>query len=173
MLIDKSKFRRGQKYITKAIFYENAKDKDDAVFTLKDYDVTYNGITYPSLRRMYMELADPTEFRLANEVLLGWAHWTRLLAQGWFQQHVQQWREELDVQLRSKALEDIKAVANDKKDKNNYNATKFLVEQGYMPKEKKGGVGRTTKEKISSEAHKMVSETDGVKDDYKRLKLVK
>ena len=58
------------KYRTQSLFLEIGYG-DDAIFTLKDQDHVHDGKTYLSLRKMYLEFNDPTEYQFANEVLLG------------------------------------------------------------------------------------------------------
>ncbi len=161
------KFRtEGGVYVTKSIFFEmeNEADHPYAVYTLKDRDHEYNGNFYPSLKRLFIEEADLTEYSFARKYLENWTHWKRIKAQGWFRPHYEEWVEELKVAIQSAALANIveKAGAKD------YHASKYLLEQGWMEKEEKI-TGPRTKEKIRREAQKLVEDKDGIMSDYKRI----
>lgn len=157
-------------YLTKALFYEtNTTRPEQIIYTLKDEDHKVGDVVYPSLRKIYVSLADPTEYSIATRYLGGWAHWKKLLNSGWFVPLIEEWREELEVALRSDALRTILVEAKDEDSKNSYAANKLLLEGGWKEKAK-GGVGRTTKEKIKQEADALFKQDSEVIDDYKRMK---
>lgn len=166
----KNKFKNSVgAHLVKSIFFEyDDVEKSSAVYTLKDYDHTYNGITYPSLRRLYVGLADPTEYLFAEEYLDGWSHWKKLSSAAFFQEHLKEWREELDVKLRAASLLKIRetAAANQKE---SFQAQKFLVTGGWKSPDEKEKVGRPTKEKIKQEADRLFSERSVHDDDFERM----
>lgn len=80
-LPDRSRFRdRTGKYITQSLFLENGYNTELAVYTLTDEDKEYKGKVYPSLRRLFLECMDPTEYVFATTYLWGWEHWQRICA---------------------------------------------------------------------------------------------
>jgi hypothetical protein len=165
-----NKFKNGSgAHLLKPIFYEldNA-EKTFAVYTLKDYDHTVDGVTYPSLRRLYVELADPTEYTFALTYLDGWSHWKKLCEANWFKEHLREWREELEVKLRAAALLKIReTAAADKKE--SFQAQKFIVQGGWKSPEEKEKVGRPSQAKIVEEAEKLFKERSVHDEDFDRL----
>lgn len=115
-----------------------------AVFTLKDDDYEYNGKTYPSLKKLYLEMEDVVEYEFATKYLLGWTHWQRMCANKQLLKHIEEWREELELKLRSKA---IKAMRDKVNTEQGINAAKWLAEKGWDKK----GVGRPNKQQEERE----------------------
>jgi len=127
------------RFLTKALFLETC-DKAgsfDPVFTLKDEDDPITGL--PSLRRLFLEEMDPSEFVFAEKHLGGIRHWRKLCALKWFQPFVEQWREDLDQKLVAHGIKAMVEMA-DKKD----SAAKWLAQRGW--RQTKNPVGRPTKE---------------------------
>lgn len=168
--IDKKRFKNTNGFhLLKPIFYE----LDDAehlqtIYTLKEYDHEVNGIIYPSLRRLYVECEDPTEYEFACLHLDGWVHWKKLSAAVFFQPYLKEWREELEVRLRAKALNRIKVRAASN-DKDSMQADKILLSGGWKTPEEKTQVGRPTKAKIAEEADKLFKEKSVFDEDYERI----
>lgn len=158
-------------HILKPIFFEH--DNSDhlySVFTLKDQDHTWKGQTYPSLRRLYVEMEDPTEYEFAVTYLDSWTHWKKITQASFFQEHLKEWREELEVRLRARALNRMKVRASsDSKD--SFAADKILLAGGWKTPEEKSQVGRPTKEKIAAEANKLFSEHSEFDKDFERLNI--
>ncbi len=168
-MVDHSKFKNIQgRLILKPLFFElDDAEHSFSVYTLKAEDHTFNGITYPSLRRLYIETEDPTEYLFATEHLYSWSHWKDLIQCGWFQPHLREWREELEVRLRAKALLRMKARAEgDTKD--SMQADKLLIAGGWKTEEEKTR-GRPSKQKIIEEAEKLFSADKDVDEDHARL----
>lgn len=155
-------------YLTSALFFEQAASPEEAVFTLKDEDHEYNGKVYKSLRKLYVQTEDPTEYLFATTVLGGWGHWEKLKETAWFRPYLQSYREELTISIKAKALAAIRSEAVNQ-GKSAFAANKLLLEGGWD--KEKGGVGRTTKEKIKKEAEALFSKDTDVHEDYKRMGL--
>ena len=112
------------------------------IFTFKENDHYYKGIrvkhkTYISIRKLYLEIADPTEYLFAKQVFGNYDHWKsffrgndtddigRLVQpMGWFS-CVLDWRSELELSLRAKGLQQIIDRSG-----NSANA-KWLVDRGW------------------------------------------
>jgi hypothetical protein len=121
-----------------------------AVYTLKEYDYPYKGKHYPSLKKLYLAEEDPTEYSFAEKHLLGWQHWKRLCENKQIARHVAEWREELELKLRSQAIRDmINLCANEG---GNYSAAKFLADRGWD----KRAAGRPSK--LEQEKHNAMNE---------------
>jgi hypothetical protein len=125
--------------ITQSLFLEIGY-AEFSKYTLKDQDYEYNGQIYPSLKRLYLEAEDPTEYEFANQHLLGWKHWQRLCENKQVRKHIDEWREELEYKLRSQAVRKMMNAASG----GNYQAAKWLVDRGWATR----GAGRPSKAEI-------------------------
>lgn len=143
----------GGRPITQSLFLEIGYTKD-AVYTLKDEDYTYNDKVYYSLKKLYMECADPTEYEFATANLLGWKHWMRMCENKLLRKHIDDWREELEVKLRSRAVKQaIEHAAS-----GTFQAAKWLADRGWSTR----GAGRPSKSDLERE--KRIQE--GIADEY-------
>lgn len=163
-----SKFTNaGGKYRTLSLFWEMASfdsDKSECLYTLRDED--YRGL--PSLKRLYLEKADPTEYSFASEYLGGWGHWQAIVSTTWFQPHALRWRSELEIKLRSEALTRLREEANSGS-RNAFQANRFLALGGWLPKETKRKVGRPSTEAIKQEAAELFEFEKSILADHDRL----
>lgn len=140
--------------LLKALFYEQTlSDKSSVVYTLKDVD--HEG--FPSLYRLYMEIDDPTEWEVSQRLVDGWEHWEMLCAATWFKPYIERWRKELELRMKSKALNRIRAEARTNS-KESFNANKYVLEKGWEPKEgQKNGRGRPSKDEIKKAANEIAA----------------
>lgn len=110
-----------------------------SVYTLKEYDYAYKGVNYPSLKRLYLQEEDVTEYEFATKHLLGWKHWKRLCENKQIRKHVDEWREELELKIRAQAIRDMQTLCAS--ENGNFSAAKFLADRGW----EKRAPGRPTK----------------------------
>lgn len=160
-------------WLTKAIFFEQDDgEKNYARYTLKDEDHISKGILYPSLKNIFLAsfFVDPTEFSFAKQALGGWQHWKAIKSQGWFKDYYGEWLEEAEVMVQSIHLENLLKEAADPKNKNYYNASKYLLEKGWIPKEK-SKTGPRTQKQIAQETKKQLEENKVIREDFDRLNL--
>lgn len=129
--------------LTVALFLETYYKPDQAMFTFKDYDHVYQGKTFRSLKTMYIDMADPTEYEFANTHLCGWRHWQRMVDNTYLRPHIDEWRMELEFKLRSQAVKQVK----EKADKGNMQAAKWLADRGWSTR----AAGRPSKEEKERE----------------------
>lgn len=141
------------KYRTQSLFLELGY-KDEAYFTLKEDDYVYEGRTYPSLKRLYLEVQDPTEYKFATEHLMGWKHWQRMCENKVIRRHIDEWREELEVKLRCQAIGDAINLAKS----GQFQAAKWVADRGWATR----GAGRPSKAEI--ERSKRIEER--IDDEY-------
>lgn len=158
---------------TMSLFHEEYRPEfreGDPMFTLKDYDLP-NGC--PSLKKLYLELEDLTEFEFADKYLGGWPHWEKLNGNKQLQGIFAQWRKELQLKLKSRALATLIKTAGDPNNRNTYEANKFLITGGWLPKEDKeaGKRGRPSKEEVKDEMAKQMELEKQLNEDLKRLEL--
>lgn len=89
------------RYLTQALFVET-------IHTTSPYSPTYtlgecDQVGYPSARKIYLDLNDPTEYAPAIELLGSWEHWQALCGTTWFAPIIDQWRDELAIKLKCEA----------------------------------------------------------------------
>lgn len=132
-----------------------------AIYTLKDSDHEYRGKIYPSIKRLYLEMEDPTEYAFANLYLLGWNHWKRLCENKAIRKHIDEWREELELKLRCEGVKSMIKSASD----GNYQASKWLSDRGWDNK----GAGRPSKEDVEKERKFQARTSDEFQSDVIRL----
>lgn len=164
IIVDKTKLldKMGRP-LTQSLFLEH-NYSEYAAFTLNDEDKMYKGTLYPSLKRLYLDIADPTEYQFAKKYLLGWRHWKRLNENKTLCVYFDEWREELEVMLRSEGLLAISEMAD------NFQAQKYLAEKGW----EKNKVGRPPKEVNSNIEDRIADELKDTlvrMDSYKGSKI--
>lgn len=164
MPVDKSKMKDQQgRYLTQGLFIDFNYDPTFAVYSFKDEDFEYKGVMYQSLKRLYLEVADPTEYQFAMKHLYDWQHWKRICDNKALLKQIEVWREELEVALRSASI----LAMSDMTD--NFQAQKFLAERGW----EKNGVGRPKKtdplreDKIQDKIAEELKDTLTRMDKYK------
>ncbi len=102
------------------------------------------GIIFDTLdeaRRKFIELEDPTGVLFADKYLGGYAHWKAVRASKGLCEDIEEWEEELEVRLRSKALIQIKNMSEV-----SFQASKLILDKGWDKK-----AGRPTKEAVEKE----------------------
>jgi hypothetical protein len=154
------------KFLTESLFWETSRDRNTYKphFTLKP--LAHKG--YPSLKLLYLQYQDPTEYTFAIGVFGSWQHWELLTSLDWFKPHIEEWRKELTVLLQSSAaraaldvLSDADAPAATK-----MQAARYIADQGWKPKAQKG---RPKKAEVQKEARAMAETKSRVDSDFKRL----
>ena len=115
----------------------------------------------------YLKIADPTEYRFAIRCVGSWAKWEALCSEDPIKSVVDLWRRELEVKLRSEALQRIMNVASDPEGPREcLPANRYLLEANFSNKDR---VGRPSKVAALAEAKKIVQHQNNVAEDYKRL----
>lgn len=165
-MAEKNRFKNDSgALLLKGIFFETQMaDKSSVVYTLKDRD--HEG--FPSLYRLYMEANDPTEYKFATTCLDGWEHWERLSACNWFKPYIEAWRRELEVRMKSQALQRIMSEAKTNS-RESFNANKYLLEKGWEPKDGQSKRGRPSKEEIKAEAINQANLHFRLDSDFDRI----
>lgn len=129
------------RWITQGLFadmsFSDFRKKFKPVFTLKSYKEGYR-----FMKEEYLEAGDPTEYSFAINTLGSWEHWKHLCSSKWFQEHVECWREELELKLRSQGIKKMVELAKTKGPIAS-SAAKYLSDKGWDIKR-----GRPSKEEI-------------------------
>lgn len=163
-IFDSFKDSQGR-YRTQSLFIEHSNESYPAFFTLKKVD--RKGAI--SMYRKYMEIADPTEYQVAIQLLGSWDHWQALKRSKWFTEELTGWREELKVKLESERYHEMRDVA-DTKTPQAIQATKWLADR-YGGTKAKRGVGRPSKAEKQAHLDKLTRQTEDTKDDAERIGL--
>lgn len=161
--MDKNKLRdsRGRP-LTQSLFLEVGYNTEFAVYTNKDEDFEYKGKVYPSLKRLYLEHEDPTEYDFACTYLLGWSQWQRICANKVFSAMVEEWRMELELKIRSQAVRDIMVASTSEK---GFQAAKWLANKGWDTR----SAGRPSKADIERETKIQADIAEEYSADVARL----
>ena len=142
-MVDREKFLDSEgRPLTQSLFLE-LKYENAAVYTLKDVDFEYKGKKLLSIKRLYLETADPTEYEFATKYFLGWSHWQRICENKAIMKHIQEWRDELEIKIRSRAVRLNIAHAEG----GSYQAAKWLADRGWQTR----GAGRPSKDEVERE----------------------
>lgn len=147
----------------RVLFYEyNTKDP---FYTLRDHDY----LNLPSLRRLYLEEGDLTEYNFALKYFESWDHWKMLTECNWFKPYIQTWRTELELKLKADALKAI--ILESKADtRNSFVALRFIVEKGWVDKSAEPSRrGRPSKQEIARAAAEEAFANTQLSDVVKRM----
>jgi hypothetical protein len=162
-LVDKKRFKNDNgKYLTQSLFLEISYDETLAVYTLDGEDKDFKGKHFPSLKKLYLEMGDLVEYDFATTYLYDWTQWQKLLRNNMLIPHIEEWREELRLSLRSEGLA---TMINLAKNEGSYQAAKFLMDEGYM----KTARGRPSKAEIEAETKRAAETEMKFKDDFTML----
>lgn len=148
------------KFLTQSLFLEIGYG-DTALYTLKDYDCEHGGKSYPSLKRLYLEMEDPLEYEFASTYLLGWKHWQRLCENKAIRKHIDEWRDELEIKLRSRAFKQAQNLAGS----GTFQAAKWIADRGWATK----GAGRPSKAEVEREKRIQAGIASEYEDDVIRM----
>lgn len=167
-IIDYSVFKDNTgRYRTRSLFREYEVKGYEALFTLASEDKD----GYISLKRKYLEIADPTEYKFSLSVFgpNGWEHWTKLKGLAFLKPSVERWREELDVLLSSQVTSGMQKAAKG----GSVPALKWLADKGWSTKPAPSKKGRPTKEEVERELKAALRTQDYLDEDAERLGLGK
>ncbi len=160
-----SKFKNSSGVLlTRSLFLETSANRENVLYTLRD-DETRG---YPSLRRLYLEVSDPTEYQFALQYFENYQHWESLTEASWFKPYVSAWRKELDLKLRAEELLRIRGIASGN-GKDSLQASKYLLDRGYDRPGVSRGRGRPTKQDVSQEAHRLAEDRLRIEEDFERI----
>lgn len=153
------------KKLTESLVLEFKYDRERAIYSIKDEDHEDEHGFYPSLKRLYLEIGDPTEYEFASQYLLGISHWLQLANNKRMKPLVEEWRFELEYKLRSAAAYQIIKQS----EKGAWQASKWLADRGWTERP----AGRPSNEDVEREKKIMTRMHDEFEADAERLRLVK
>ena len=118
---------------------------------------------YPSLKAIYLETADPTEYLFATQVFGSYQCWEKLTQQSFFQDYLVEWRKELTLKLMAEGVQSTRILAA----KGNAGAAKELMNKGWVEDKKQRG--RPTKEEKEGVLKNYIKDKTEIDEDYERL----
>lgn len=152
--------------ITQSMFYEfEYKLTPQVQFTLSDQDKIIDDRNIWSLKRLFLEMEDITEYNFASTYLLGWKHWKKMDSNKFLGEHFNEWRQELEYKIKANAIEEIIMAAQDGQ---NFAAAKWLAEGGWDKK----GAGRPSKSDIMKQVQQNARSESEFDSDSDRLRVI-
>lgn len=146
--------------LTQSLFLELGYN-EAALYTLKDNDFEYKGVVLPSIKRLYLECGDPTEYEFATTYLLGWNHWQRISENKAIKRYIDEWKIELEVKLRSAGVKNAIAQAAS----GSFQASKWIADRGWDTR----GAGRPSKADVERETRIQAGIADEFSADILRM----
>jgi len=119
----------------------------------------------PSVRDHYMRACDPTGYTTATALFEGWQHWERIFAAKQFACHLDVWKDELEVLMRSETIQSLYISATTEGSKG-IAAAKYIVERGW---EKSKPVSDRQQALMDRRAAKMANARQTVANDAARM----
>jgi hypothetical protein len=135
-MVDRTKFLDGSgKRVILQLFKEFARPdvKFKPMYTLQEW------------KEVFLDCRDPSEYQPAQLLLGDWEHWQEVRNHILIKPHVDKWQAELEVKLRSEAIQQMKSHA---KQPGGTAAAKWLADKGYAEEGVKKAVGRPKKEEV-------------------------
>lgn len=161
-----------QRYRTQSLFWElryGTEDKYPPIFTLKSENIERDGVTYYSLKKIYMSYdhVPHMEYDFALDAFGSWDHWNKLANDTipMIKDEIKSWREELDIKLKAQGLKALINAARDN-DAKGVQAAKYLAEKGYATKR-----GRPSKEEVERELKQEAGIKKQLESDLQRIGL--
>lgn len=161
---------------TKSLFYEgwitteHDKRVGDPIFSLH---VDRPGLI--NFRKEYIADEDETGYKTAVRLLEGFHHFEYFMKTcKWFREAKEEWDRELKAKLRARALDVVKALAEDKEAKHSERlaAAKTLLSETKDVSDKTKR-GRPTKAEVEGELKREASVSKEMQEDLERIRLVK
>lgn len=165
---------KSNKALIQALFYEMRNPSIQASYTTKPDDYTVDGVTYKSLRKMYIHSMDPTELYFVEEAFDGnWAQWRKIKNSPGLTQHFQrpnaeypwheEWAMELETRIRARGIKIIVETAEGD-EKNSFSAAKWLAEGQWKNKR-----GRPSKNEVKRELKRQSMTNADDEEDFARM----
>jgi hypothetical protein len=153
---------KGKRWRTKSLFRELYKSSDPTatpMFSLKC------GNPEQCLHCLFLESGDPTGYRFAMDHLGGWKHYQLLSGLKWFKSHLEDWKDELEVKLRSEGIAKQRQLSA----KGNQPAAKWLSDRGWS-KRQAGAPSKAEVQRETKVQAKLAAELDA---DFERVTNIK
>jgi hypothetical protein len=153
---------------TQSLFVEFERPPHGALWTIGEEDYTdKDNRFFPSLRKIYLNYSHVPgyEHSFITEVIGSYPLWVRLSGSSFIAKHIQEWREELEVKIKSRAIQAL--ITQSRTDKGTA-AAKYLADMGW----KGSSRGRPSKKEKQVYLEDSKRHNQEVKDDLKRISLI-
>lgn len=124
--------------------------------------------TLEEYHKYYLDIDDPTEYTFITRYIGTLEDWDTLCTNSWLKPVITQWRRELELKIKSKALRALREVAlGDTRD--SFVANKYLLDNidNFTFSSLKKGRGRPSKQEVLAEATKIALEENRLREDFK------
>lgn len=138
------------------------------LFTLKDRNIVKDGLTYWSMKNIYLSYdhIPGFEYQFAKDVFGSWEHWDMLAnSSDLVKDQIDNWKQELTIKLQAQALMALYKTALHEGSKGTP-AARYLVDKGWEAKR-----GRPSKTEVESVKKEMSRMDEDIAADIKRLGL--
>ena len=157
---------------TTSLFFESKREADPLlkpIFTLKDEDHVVDGVTYLSLKNIYMSYdhVPGYEYQFAMDVFNSWDIWVKITKSS-IRNEFESWREELHIRLKADAIR-LMIEASREKDAKGVAAAKYLADKGYIEGRK---AGAPSKEEVERERKQQAKVRETLDSDMERLGMI-
>jgi hypothetical protein len=119
--------------------------------------------------KRYVELRDPTGYKISQELLASYSHWQTLLSCRWFVTAKALWDKEMDAMLRSEAFQVIQELSETGLPAQRLAAAKYLANQEYR-KDHTASKGRPKREDVDRAAKELAANDRDIAEDLKRIR---
>jgi len=140
----------------------------EPIYSLVDEEQSASGL--PSLKYLYLQARDSNEYLFAELYLGGWDHWQQLCKSWALKPHIEDWRNELKLKLRSEYLLKVREMAAGD-GPTSLQAIKYLMEQEGGAAKASAKRGRPNKEAPLPTDGELKRERDDLHQEAQRLGL--
>lgn len=135
----------------------------EPILTLAEEDQVVDGVVYPSLQKIYLSYNDPTEYQFAIDVFGSWRAWKRISGSAKIAEHVNRWREEAEIRMRSEAIRALHEVATNEGPRG-VGAAKYVAERGWEKR-----AGRPSNEEVERQKRIHAGISKALDEDAERI----
>jgi hypothetical protein len=146
----------------KELFVEFNTKPGVARYTLKDHE--YKGC--PSLKQLFLQTRDTTEYLFATQYFDGWQHWEQLSKTVWLSPYVTQWRTELNLLLEAEQVARL-IKTSEGTSKEAFAAQKYL--RDLFGRKVGPGRGRPSNEEVAKAAKAIAEEQGTLEEEAARV----
>lgn len=159
------------RFRTGSLFWELRRKEDGRderlppIFTTKEEDFTVDGVTYKSLKKVYMSYdhIPGFEYDFAMDTLGSWDHWQRLCTNGEISKLIKDWRTELEIKIKAEAMKTVLAQSRDRE--KGLTAARTLLGEEHKGAKR----GRPSKEEVQRQQKIEAGIRDNIQEDMDRL----
>jgi hypothetical protein len=120
-----------------------------------------------NFHKRFVEMMDLTEYKPAMELVGSWQEWNRLKRDfPEFRDNITLWKDEIEVKMRSQAIERLNTLMTSKNEQTAAGVCKFISTLGFNEKK---GAGRPSKEEMRRQASELARITRETEDDAARV----